>query len=334
MSNCSHQRISLGLDAAYCPDCKCEFRPWTAEYKQALGVESLRRSCPRCEQPLLNLDEGCGICGWMPQQFHQPVDKHTSIHADKQASIPPEFCALVTEVSGVNLDSSNLDSSDCQHDWAALWTSDLKLVDYCSLCHCQEPVSDRPTLEYHLSSVQAVLAEYEEALALSRKPSRMREFDIAMRERKQHLQYLKQRISLLGDKELEISPSTKANVLGDKPESESPSTDPEPDVLGDRFEEISPSPDPDVLGDSDDPISPSKKRRRKGDGSGSIHRKTITRGDKEYPQAWYHYEIWEKGDRLAKKTKYIPKRLVAKIQELEEKKAPVKEILKVLGGQQ
>ena len=77
--------------------------------------------------------------------------------------------------------------------------------------------------------------------------------------------------------------------------------------------------------------SPSKKRRGKGEGSGSIHCKPIKRGKKDYPQYWYHYEIWQEGDRLLKKTKYIPKRLLSKVQRLDQHKAPVREILKVLG---
>lgn len=83
-----------------------------------------------------------------------------------------------------------------------------------------------------------------------------------------------------------------------------------------------------------EPNASSKTRRHRGQGSGSIHWKPITRGNKIYPQAWYHYEIWDKGTRSAKKSKYIPKHLVGKIQELELEKAPVKEILKVLGAAQ
>lgn len=81
-------------------------------------------------------------------------------------------------------------------------------------------------------------------------------------------------------------------------------------------------------------IPPSKMRRQKGYGSGYIECKPIIRSGREYPQYWYHYEEWLKGDRLTKRTKYIPKRLVAKIQEMEWEKAPVKEILKVLGGKE
>ena len=45
---------------------------------------------------------------------------------------------------------------------------------------------------------------------------------------------------------------------------------------------------------------------------------------------WYHWEIWREGDRLLKKSKYIPKRLVAKVEKMEKEKISVREILKVL----
>ena len=51
-----------------------------------------------------------------------------------------------------------------------------------------------------------------------------------------------------------------------------------------------------------------------------------------YPhQTWYHYEFWEEGDRLSKKSRYIPKRLLSRVEKLEAEKAPVREILKLLG---
>uniref|UniRef100_A0A0C1RC23 DUF6788 domain-containing protein n=1 Tax=Tolypothrix bouteillei VB521301 TaxID=1479485 RepID=A0A0C1RC23_9CYAN len=78
--------------------------------------------------------------------------------------------------------------------------------------------------------------------------------------------------------------------------------------------------------------NPSKPRRNKGSGTGSIQWKTITLNGKDYPQPWYHYEVWIEGDRITKKSKYIPKRLLTKIQELEAQKAGVTEILEVLGG--
>ena len=84
---------------------------------------------------------------------------------------------------------------------------------------------------------------------------------------------------------------------------------------------------------------PSKRRRTKGKGSGWIEYKPIKRGGKEYKQYWYHYEEWQEGGakgnreagRTVKKSRYIPKRLLARVEKLEAEKAPVREILVVLG---
>ncbi|MHC5671221.1 hypothetical protein [Nostoc sp.] len=74
-------------------------------------------------------------------------------------------------------------------------------------------------------------------------------------------------------------------------------------------------------------ISPSKNRRRKGEGNGFIHWRTITKDGKDYPQAYYHWQ--ENGE---KGTKYIPKKLLGDIQEAEAAKRPVVQILRLLGG--
>lgn len=88
--------------------------------------------------------------------------------------------------------------------------------------------------------------------------------------------------------------------------------------------------------ESDLEISPSKtitpsKKRKKGYGTGYIECKPVKRSGKEYQQYWYHYEEWRKGDRLTKKSRYIPKRLLARVEKLEMEKAPVREVLEVLG---
>jgi hypothetical protein len=72
-------------------------------------------------------------------------------------------------------------------------------------------------------------------------------------------------------------------------------------------------------------------RRKQGCGTGYIECKPIKRSGKEYKQYWYHYEEWREGDRLSKKSRYIPKRLVARVEKLEAEKAPVRKILEVLG---
>jgi hypothetical protein len=77
-------------------------------------------------------------------------------------------------------------------------------------------------------------------------------------------------------------------------------------------------------------IPPSTKRRKQGYGGGYIECKPIIRGGKQYKQYWYHYEFWQKGDVVVKKSRYIPKRLLQKIERMNDEKMPVVEILKVL----
>ncbi|BAY87775.1 hypothetical protein NIES267_72990 (plasmid) [Calothrix parasitica NIES-267] len=77
-------------------------------------------------------------------------------------------------------------------------------------------------------------------------------------------------------------------------------------------------------------ISEKKTRRHKGDGSGCIYYRTVTKKGKNYSEAYYQYEFWKDGERLTKSSKYIPKRLLSQVQRLEAEKAPVKDILKLL----
>ena len=118
----------------------------------------------------------------------------------------------------------------------------------------------------------------------------------------------------------DIKGGSPSKLLGDKQIN-----DDETDIL--QGVEDSPS----NLDSSPSKIELSPSKRRKGDGSGNIHWRIITKGGKDYPQAYYHYELWKDGDRLVKSSKYIPKRLLSQVQRLESEKAPVKEILKLLG---
>ncbi|MEL6462331.1 MAG: ASCH domain-containing protein [Cyanobacteria bacterium J06621_15] len=78
-------------------------------------------------------------------------------------------------------------------------------------------------------------------------------------------------------------------------------------------------------------ISEKKTRRHKGDGSGCIYYRTVTKKGKDYSEAYYQYEFWKDGECLTKSSKYIPKRLLSKVQRLEVEKVLVKDILKLLG---
>ena len=76
---------------------------------------------------------------------------------------------------------------------------------------------------------------------------------------------------------------------------------------------------------------PSKRQKRpNGHGGGYIEYREVKRNHKTYAQYWYHWEIWSKGDRLTKKSRYIPKRLLAKIEKMNNDKVPVEEILRIL----
>ncbi|RUS94637.1 hypothetical protein DSM106972_092740 [Dulcicalothrix desertica PCC 7102] len=115
--------------------------------------------------------------------------------------------------------------------------------------------------------------------------------------------------------------------LGDKSDTNCHSTNSEESTISQDLRDA-----PKFLGDnSDTNISPRKRRRHKGDGSGSIHWRTVTKKGKDYHEAYYHYEFWSDGEREVKSTKYIPKRLLSQVQSLDLEKAPVREILEVLG---
>ena len=76
------------------------------------------------------------------------------------------------------------------------------------------------------------------------------------------------------------------------------------------------------------PPSKIKTRRKKGDGTGYIYRRTIFRRGKQYQEAYFRYR--DESGKL--KAKYIPQRLLDKVQEAESLKKPIADILFLLGG--
>lgn len=73
---------------------------------------------------------------------------------------------------------------------------------------------------------------------------------------------------------------------------------------------------------------PSKTRRKKGDGTGYIYRRTITRRSKQYQEAYFRYR--DESGKL--KAKYIPQKLLSKVEEADSAKKPIADILFLLGG--
>ena len=73
-------------------------------------------------------------------------------------------------------------------------------------------------------------------------------------------------------------------------------------------------------------------RRCKGDGTGRIQMRIVTKkSGKQYQQSWYDWQI-KSGEKTISKSTYIPKRLLPQVQQLEGDKAPVRDILKLLGS--
>ena len=75
-------------------------------------------------------------------------------------------------------------------------------------------------------------------------------------------------------------------------------------------------------------IPPSKTRRKKGKGTGYIYRRTITRRGKQYRESYYRY----RDDNGKLRSKYIPHRLLDRVEEAESLKLPIADILILLGG--
>ena len=73
-----------------------------------------------------------------------------------------------------------------------------------------------------------------------------------------------------------------------------------------------------------------KRKRPSGYGGGYIEYREVKRNHKVYAQYWYHWEIWRSGVRLTKKSRYIPKRLLSRVEKMEGSKVAVREILEVL----
>ena len=75
---------------------------------------------------------------------------------------------------------------------------------------------------------------------------------------------------------------------------------------------------------------PSKRRKRSsGYGGGYVEYREVKRNHKIYAQYWYHYEFWENGRCIEKKSKYIPKSKRSRVERMNRDKVPVREILEV-----
>lgn len=236
-------------------------------------------TCPSCGETLLNLADGCGVCGWLLGDIDENSPSKSELSPSKDS---PSKKRSRGEGNGYihwrTITKNGKDYPQAYYHWKENGNKRSKYIPKKLLGVIQEAEEEKcPVIEI-LGLLGVVVS-----------PSNNQ---------------------VLGD--IEISPSNLEN---------SPSK-----------VDLSPSNNSrDIENSSSNDIPPSKTRRHKGEGSGSIHWRIITKGGKDYPQAYYHYEFWNEGDRLTKSSRYIPKRLLAQVQQMEQDKAPVREILGVLG---
>jgi hypothetical protein len=84
-----------------------------------------------------------------------------------------------------------------------------------------------------------------------------------------------------------------------------------------------------VVDDDEIPLTTIGKRSV-GDGTGRITKRNIRKRGRDYKQYWYDWQYYQNG-KLIGRSRYIPKRLLPRIQTMEEEKLPVYKILEVLG---
>jgi hypothetical protein len=207
-------------------------------------------------------------------------------------------------------------------DWH--WGNDGRIVRYnLDDREAVEECGDRCYLEQDLESLKEIRQEYLDLALKSKSKSRAKEMMRGVRGKDRQIAWVEGKLRELGsdcDQSGGDHHLSSTKLLEDKSEpteiSSSKMADPQK-LLEDK--------------NRDRQISSSKTRRHKGNGSGCIYWRTLTKNGKDYQQAYYQYEFWEKGNRLIKSCKYIPKSKLAQVQMLNDEKAPVREILKLLG---
>jgi hypothetical protein len=247
---------------------------WVEEKLEALRRRSPREaisSCPACQETLLRLSDGCGICGWLPEKLLG--DKNKSPGKDvKQSNISPS-----------NNSPSKTRRRKGEGNGSIHWRTITR--------------NDKDYFQayYHWKEKGKKRTKYIRSHLLERV--------IEAEEQKRPVIEILQLLGVVQSLSNEV-------VLGDNDKS--------------------PSKDAKQSNISSSKNSPSK-RRDKGEGSGCIYWRTITKNGKDYQQAYYHYEFWSDGDRIIKSSKYIPKRLLDRVQKLDDQKAPIVRILELLG---
>jgi len=297
----AESNVNYCLSSEICPSCRhldgmlclkkmVRFKPGECFFEECSYFEPLEReldkrspsslvsSCPGCQQTLLRLDDGCGVCGWLPNVLLGDKNKSPSKKVTSHLSLKSD------RIPTSNNSPSKTRRCKGEGNGSIHWRT------------INRNGKDYPQAYFHWKDKGKKRTKYIRSHLLER-----------VQEAEEQKRPVVEILQLLGV----VQSSDREAVLGDK--QNSPSNE---KLVAENVSSSKNSP---------------SKRRDKGDGSGYIYWRTITKNGKDYQQAYYHYEIWSDGDRIIKSSKYIPKRLLDRVQELDAQKVSIIRILELLG---
>ncbi len=292
--------------------------------------------CPKCSGDIIKLAEGCHICGWSENQSKnddRSVESSISIPCTVKQPNQPERSGVIKQDLGSRFLIYIPDSDSTVTVPKLFVYPDLKKLDKCSSKNIpsskkcsskQSPPSKIPPSKTRRQKGQGSGAIFYRTVTRNGKEYQQAYYH--WRENgKQRSKYIPKKL-LDKVKQAESRKLPVRNILvllGEKQKCSSKSSDTSSAEVAEK-----------VLNRSDKcsskNYSPSKNQRKRGQGSGTVHYRTIKKKGKQYQQAYYHYEIWSQGDRMIKSSEYIPKKMETKIIRMNNEKEPVEKILKVL----
>ena len=270
--------------------------------------------CPKCSSDIIKLADGCPICGWSEKQSVKPS---FSISCTVKQPNQPERQGVIKQDLGSRF-LVDIPSENSTVTVPKLFVyPDFSKLDKCSRKTTHPSKTRRQKGEgsgaIFYRTVTKKGTDYQEAYYKWRSDG-------------------KQRSKYIPNKLLDKVKQAESRKL------------PVEDILvllgcikkcsRKKFDTLSAEVDEKVLNRSNKcsrkNIHPSKRRREKGRGTAYIECKPITKNGKQYKQYWFHWQVWRDGETVIKKSRYIPKRLVPKIIRMNNEKASVEKILKVL----
>ncbi len=291
--------------------------------------------CPKCASDIIRLAEGCGICGWSENQSRS-VESSLSIPCTVKQPNQPERSGVIKQ----NLDSRFLveipDANSTVTVPKLFVYPDLKQLDKCS-SKTTPPSKNNPrksrrkkgegngSIHYRMvtkngKQYQSAYYHYIENGKKRTKYISNKLLDRVKEAESRKLPVADILVLLGGD---EKNPRKSFGTFKDR--------DHEVLLKADLCENSGSEKVLETSVINPRKITPPSKRRKLGYGAGYIECKPIIKNGKRYKQYWFHWEVWREGDRTVKKSRYIPKRLVPKIERMNQEKVSVSRILEVLG---